>query len=400
MRISAAETRAALTDLPVAALRVTTRQVELLAALGLRHLDQLLALPAASLEPRVGPEVSQRLRQALGTAPEPLSPRRPVSPHLVRQLFAEPLLAPEDLAQALDRLLIELSGKLTAAAAGARRLELSFYRADGQVPRLRVGTGRPSRDPVHLGRLFREKLPRLDPGFGLDAMTLEALQSERLEARQLGLAPPSLQARRGGESKESGALAVRPPCRLPELLDRLTARLGAQSIGLALPRESHLPEAAVRRTDPYRRPGDRLDRRGNRIPLAWPRRQPRPLRLLVRPEAIEVLALLPDQAPAQFRWRRVLHRVARAEGPERISPEWWHQAERIAQQRAAAARQACLPGLGLPDAARPEARPEALNLDQLSQHGSRDYFRVEDEDGRRFWLYRSDGRWFLQGLFG
>jgi protein ImuB len=87
----------------------------------------------------------------------------------------------------------------------------------------------------------------------------------------------------------------------------------------------------------------------------------RPLRLLSRPEPIEAIALLPDHPPAQFRWRRLRHRVARAEGPERLAAEWWRATE-------------VLP--------------------------PRDYFRVEDEDGRRFWLYRAGSQWFLQGLFG
>ena len=78
---------------------------------------------------------------------------------------------------------------------------------------------------------------------------------------------------------------------------------------------------------------------------------------------------MPDGPPVRFKWRRVLHEIAAIEGPERIAPEWW--------------------------------RPEAPAL-------TRDYFRAEDSDGRRFWLYREglydreDGipRWFLHGLFG
>ena len=75
------------------------------------------------------------------------------------------------------------------------------------------------------------------------------------------------------------------------------------------------------------------------------------------------MALLPDQPPSRFHWRRVPHRVVRAEGPERLTPEWWRQD----------------PGWVPPV--------------------TRDYFRVEDEDGRRYWLYRAAGRWFLHGLF-
>jgi protein ImuB len=88
------------------------------------------------------------------------------------------------------------------------------------------------------------------------------------------------------------------------------------------------------------------------------------LRLLPRPEPVEAVALLPDHPPARFRWRRLGHEVTRAEGPERIEPEWWHP------------------------------RPG------LAEEPARDYFRVEVADGRRYWLYRADGHWFLHGIFG
>jgi protein ImuB len=107
---------------------------------------------------------------------------------------------------------------------------------------------------------------------------------------------------------------------------------------------------------------------------AWPvDRPPRPVRLFAHPESVEVIAEVPDGPPIRFRWRRRLYDVTRAEGPERIEPEWWADNG-------------------------PAAR------------GTRDYFRVEDTTGRRFWLYRDglydvgeDGarapRWYVHGLF-
>jgi protein ImuB len=120
------------------------------------------------------------------------------------------------------------------------------------------------------------------------------------------------------------------------------------------PVESHLPERAARRVAALAPDG----------PALWRRGRPRPLRLFAHPEAVEAVALLPDHPPARFRWRRVQHKVVRAEGPERIAPEWW--------------------------------------LDDEDRAGApaRDYFRVEDEAGRRYWLYRAGGRWFIHGLFG
>jgi protein ImuB len=101
--------------------------------------------------------------------------------------------------------------------------------------------------------------------------------------------------------------------------------------------------------------------------------------MLCAPEPIEVIAEIPEGAPYRFRWRRVLHEVIAAHGPERISPEWW----------------AGFMGDGPAHA--------------LAYHNSRtrDYYRVEDRQGHRFWLYR-DGlyerethqpRWFMHGVF-
>jgi len=87
----------------------------------------------------------------------------------------------------------------------------------------------------------------------------------------------------------------------------------------------------------------------------------RPLRLLLAPEPVEATALLPDHPPAAFRWRRVLHRVRRGAGPERIAPEWWRDLA-------------------------PEDQVETLDT------CTRDYYAVEDEAGQRFWLFR-------QGLY-
>lgn len=333
--------RAALAPLPVAALRLPPEKVELLARFGLTRIGDLLALPPASLAARLGPEAGTRLRQALGEAGEALSPRRPQPSQQARLAFAEPIAAAEDLARAVERLIADLCEALQAAGQGVRRLRLVLFRADGGRQDLALGTSRATREPAHLARLFAQRREELEPGFGVDLLLLAAEAVEPLSALQLAL---GREERGGGEG-----LAV--------LVDRLALRLGPEAVGLQLPRQSHLPERAVARRPalPPPRPAA----------AAWPPLPPRPLRLLSRPEPVEALALLPDHPPAHFRWRRRLHRVARAEGPERLSPEWWPAGA----------------GAG-------------------AGKGDRDYFRVEDEDGRRFWLYRHDGRWFLQGLFG
>ena len=341
-------TRAALAALPVAALRLTPSAVAGLEALGLRRVRDVLALPRAALAARFGGAVGERLDAALGRAPEPLSPLPPATPHFVRLAFAEPIGRIGDVAAAARHLLDDLCAGLERAGDGARRLELALHEPDGAVRRIRIGASRPSRDPDHLARLFAEHLDGVEAEFGIEAMTLAAPAAEALAPAQSDL-------------ENAGA----PPSNADALVDRLSNRLGAGSVVRFAAHESHIPERAVRALPAVAPPAAAA------LPAAaWPGRA-RPLRLLVRPEPIEATAPVPDDPPVMFRWRRVLFRIARADGPERIESEWWREG-------------------GVAD------------RDRL-----RDYYRVEDTEGRRFWLYREGlyrpaaaPAWFLHGIFG
>jgi len=332
--------RAALAPLPVAALRLSVETVAALAAVGLRRVGDLHPLPRAALAARFGAEVGRRLDQVAGAVGEPISPRRPPVEHRVGMAFAEPITRPEDVARAVGHLLGRLCARLAAEGLGLRRLEVGGARVDSTTRAISVGTGRPSHDPAHLGRLLACDLPRLDPGFGIEGLWLAAPE----------VAPqPPEQTRFGARGAEAD------PQALDRLIDSLGNRLGFDRLARLVPRQSHLPERAVRPLPPA----------APAPPLVWPARR-RPVRLFASPEPIEVVAPLPDAPPLLFRWRAVTHRVVRADGAERIGAEWW---------RATA-----------PD---------------------RDYYLVEDETGARFWLYR-DGPyggepppgWYLHGLFG
>jgi len=347
-----AETAAALSPLPLAALRLEANSVAALARVGLRRVGDLLGLPRAPLAARFGAAVRQRLDEALGEAEEPISPRRPTPDLRLRLAFAEPVGRREDIAAALDRLLADLCARLALEHRGVRRLAYVLFRADGSTAEAAVGTSRPLRDPVHLARLFADKLDGLDPGFGVDMAMLAASALDPLVPAQPALGRPP-------DSDGEG---------LARLVDRLGNRLGPQQVVRLRPRASHIPERACRPVaalDDARRPD------GDASP--GPDR-PRPLRLLPWPEPIEAMAALPDHPPLLFRWRHRPHRVVRAEGPERIGAEWWQE----------------------------EADPLAADADRL-----RDYYRVEDADGGRFWLYRQGlyrpdraPRWYLHGFFG
>ncbi len=329
--------------LPVAALRLDGETVLLLNRLGLRTIGHLADLPRLSLArrfPRGAPAQNPliRLDQVTGHLPEPVS--APDAPPVFRSdaRLAEPILDPS---HHLPGLCAGLCEQLAKARHGARRLRLTVYRTDGEISRIEATCARPSRDPAHLAFLFRDRLERINPGFGFDLISLEAPATEALAARQADLAG----------DPDSGQ-------DLSQLVDRLTARFGRTALAQVQPVASHIPERSETRIPPLAAP-----------PAVRPRPTERPQRLFDHPEEIGVLHTVPEGPPAQFQWRRRSYRVARYQGPERIAPEWWQDK----------------PGTRL-----------------------RDYFKVEDTEGHRFWLYREgradDGRggaprWFLHGIF-
>ncbi len=347
--------RAALAPLPVAALRLDGVAAEGLRRVGLRRVGDLIDLPRAPLAARFGEAALRRLDQALGRVGESLSPRRPVAPLRARLAFAEPIATQDDIAAAVRHLLADLCRRLAEVRRGARRLDLVLYRADGTCAGAAIGTSRPVRDAGHLERLFAEKLEGLDPGFGIEVMALAAPVADSLEAQQADLAT-------GGAAAEEG---------LARLIDRLGNRLGAANVARLVPQASHIPEKACREETALASSAPPPAAAGQDDFCPSP---PRPLHLLAWPEPVDVMAPVPDHPPLMFRWHGRPHRVVRADGPERIAPEWWLAEEPL--------------------------DPEA------AERATRDYYRVEDADGRRFWLYRqglyrADGapRWYLHGVF-
>jgi protein ImuB len=344
--IPAGDEARALAPLPVAALRLPEATAAQLPRLGLETIGALVDLPRGALTRRFGSEVVQRLDQALGRAREALVFRRPPEPWFARLAFAEPISAPEDLARVTTDVAVLLCTQLETRGQGARRFELAFHGVDGQARRLQARLSLAGRDPGRLARLFAPKLETVDPGFGIEVVTMAGGEAEPLGARQANLDP----AARSPTEEE-----------LAPLIDRLANRLGEAAVWRAEPNPSHIPERASVRHAALAPPTGE----------DWPQR-PRPLRLLGRPEPVDdVVALAPDDPPRLFRWRGALHRVRRAEGPERIAPEWW---------RAPFETAGLLP--------------------------ARDYYRVEDETGARFWLFRAGPyggetppRWWLHGLF-
>ncbi|HUA78156.1 MAG TPA: DNA polymerase Y family protein [Acetobacteraceae bacterium] len=370
---------AALAGLPPVALRLGEAEVRLLARLGIFCVAALAALPRGPLARRFGEAVGLRLAQALGRVAEPIAPLFPPAMPAARLAFAEPIATREALSEAIARLAEEVCRELARCGKGARRLDLLFMRVEGGIAAVRAGTTRAVRDARHLARLFVERLEEVDPGIGIEAMRLQVPLAEPL-------APEQMRAALAGEGGEAPDLSA--------LIDRLANRLGPGRVYRALPVESDVPERSVRRVGPLaalERDRRRLEnrRRESREEIknesgisererthpalggkSWPGRLPRPARLLRRPEKVGAVALLPDHPPVQLVWRGRRRRLAAGEGPERIFGEWWRN-----------------------DA-------ETFTV--------RDYFRVEDEEGRRYWVFRrgdgadpatGDQAWFLHGFF-
>ena len=330
--------------LPLEALRLPGHMAVDLRVLGFERITDLLAQPRAPLALRFGPELWRRIDQMLGDLAEPIETVRAPDLIEVRRAFAEPIGAAETIARSIGLLVGQICEALDVRNLGVRRLDLRCHRVDDRIQAIRVGTALPIRDEKRLTRLLCDKIETIEPGFGIEVMTLAATLAEPLARRQM-----------------VNSLVETAAPDVSDLIDTLTNRLGGRAVFRAAPVASDVPERSVRRV-PAMAPEDGA---------TWPGHWPRPSRLLPHPEPIETVALLPDHPPVSFTWRGIRRRVKRADGPERVFGEWWKRdAELVAV---------------------------------------RDYFRVEDDAGERYWIYRAgDGedaatgshRWLLHGVFG
>lgn len=346
--IPAGAQKTSVAALPVAALRLCRATAGQLERLGLKRIGQLYDIAPLSFRSRFGREVTRRLNQALGREKEPISPIVPEPDYHASLRFPEPIGLLSDVDAVADILTARVTARLAAHGKGARGFLLTLYGATGGVFTVEVKTASLSKDGEHVKRLFRERLlvleNRFDANFGADAFSLQASAVERLEHKQ------------GDIENVSGKQQ-----NIDLLIDRLRARLGRNSIARLNLRESHIPERAAYAS----RAGVAV-----KSEVIAPALAPRPLLLLPRPEAIRAIAEVPDYPPHRFEWRKVVYEVARAEGPERVTAEWWRE-----------------------------------NAD--GDFRTRDYFRVETPAGPRFWIFRlglnerheGPSQWFMHGLF-
>lgn len=356
---SAPDEDAAIRRLPVEALGLEEESGVALRRAGLRTVGDLAARPAAALAARFGEAAVDALHAVLGLAHRPLAPRRPRPALRIERRFAEPMASTAHALAILTEMAQEAGERLSERGQGGRRFEALFFRTDGLAFPLRVETSLPVRDAPAIMRLMQEKIDSLsdplDPGFGFDMIRLSVPRADTFAPTQLAL--------EGGKARAKDDIA--------ELVDRLSIRAGRARIQRLVPQDSHIPEQAQLA----------LPAMDHRTPAPWPQvgesDDPplRPLHLFDPPQPIEAVAQVPDGPPHRFRWRRMLHEVTRYEGPERIASEWW------------------------------QAKDGALAGDSVGR--TRDYYRVEDARGRRYWIFRhglygteaAHPDWYLHGLF-
>jgi protein ImuB len=356
--LAAGAERAALAPLPIEALRLSPETRATLRRLGFRRVSALIDNPRAPFAARFERELLRRIDQALGRTAEPLAFILPPPVYHSLRYLMEPVAAQDAVVAIAQRLMRDIVHALARDGVGARTLRLALYRVDGGVRTVDVALTRPTRSVPHVARLIALKLERggetsaetLDAGFGFEAVGLAVTTAERIDETQAELVD-------GGD-----VIDARTDERCAALIDGLAQRLGAGSVQRLAPVASHLPERAEMALAAGAE---------GAAPTRWPApdmTQPRPLLLFARAEPADVMAQVPEGPPRRFRWRGVLHAVAKAQGPERIAAEWWRN------------------GAAAP---------------------TRDYYLVEDDAGRRFWLFReglfaretATPRWFVHGLF-
>lgn len=329
----------AILSLPPESLRLEQEVIERLHKLGLRRISQFIKISRLSLLRRFGTHFQLRLDQALGKEEELIQPVQPIEPYQERLPCLEPIVTATGIEIALDELLKTLCLRLQQEQKGLRVAIFKGYRVDNKIEQLRIETNRPSHSVKHLFKLFEIKLATIEPAMGIELFVLEATKVEDHFPSQEKL------------WEGSGGLE---DVRVSELIDRMGGKIGLKSIHRYLPAEHYWPERSIKLASSL----------NESAMTTWPVDRPRPLQLLPVPQRIEVTAPIPDYPPMLFIYRDKIHKITKADGPERIEQEWW-----------------------------------------LQQGQHRDYYRVEDEEGKRYWIFRSgfyddqESEWFVHGFF-
>jgi len=325
--------------LPPDCLRIAPEVADRLHRLGLHRVSQFISMPRPTLRKRFGQPFLDRIDQAIGRLAEIIQPIQPTVPYQERLPCMEPIVTATGIEIALEQVLTSLCQRLHNEQKGLRTAVFKCYRVDGKTVQISIETNRPSCNVKHLFKLFSLKIPTIEPDLGIELFVLEA---------------PVVEDHIPQQEKFWGGAGGLEDIRLAELVDRLAGRVGADAIHRYLPDEHYWPERSFRKaTSLVEKPT-----------TGWRTDKVRPLQVLSSPERIDVTAPIPDYPPMLFVYKNKIHKIVRADGPERIEQEWW-----------------------------------------LQQGQHRDYYRVEDEEGCRYWIFRlghyhdETYQWFIHGFF-
>ncbi len=331
---------ATLAPLPIAGLRVEPKTCAALSDVSIERIGQLFTIPRAELVARFDGTLLKRLDQALGRKHETITPLWPETRDVAAHEFNAPVVRASIIQNVTKKLLADLLKQLERREHGLMRFKGTVQRSGLPPAILSLALSYPTRDERHVWKLLEPKLERTHLGRGVLCIELEAERTAPVVCDQLSLSP-DLEPDKTCSEADLGIL-----------LDQLTNRLGTQAVATIQPCETHVPERAF-----TGRPLSMLQHA--RSPDAATYDAPRPSQLFHRPERVRVLALVPDGPPAWMQWRGWASNVQVSFGPERITLPWWSD-------------------------------------DSVSV---RDYFAVQTDAGRWFWLFRecNSGQWFIHG---
>jgi protein ImuB len=325
-----------LARLPLGCTRWSVRSLQSFATMGVRTVGDCLRLPRDGLARRFEPRMLLDLDRALGRAADPRAAFVPPARFAARRDLEPEIADAGRLGRALAPLLDELCGFLARRGRGIEALEIGLLHRDAPTTRLRLRFAEPVMQAGRIANLLQERLARIELPCPVRQLRLRS--GPLVEVRE-SAADLFVQDRRDSAG-------------VPQLVERLQARLGMDAVhGVSLVPE-HRPESAWQKKNEN---GDAAlfhDRKRAASPgLPFPDGPPRPLWLLAEPQLLEGGEAPCYQGPLEME-----------EDPERIESGWWD-----------------------------------------GRDVRRDYYVACTRGGMRLWIFRerrAGGRWFLHGVFG
>ncbi len=331
----------ALYYLPPACLRIDELVHQKLIHLGLKQFHQIVAIKSHSLMRRFGHELVTQIQYALGYKDEFFKPIKLKVVFTERLPCIEPITTRIGIEIALKKMLEMVCLNLKNNTLGIRIARFTCYRIDGKSYTITIHTQEATINVNYVFKLFELKIKNIAPGLGIELFVLEAIETNTCFPKQNMF----------WQRKEAHVFDKE----ILSLVDKVSNKLGVDSIYKYLPQAHYWPERSFKKVTNV------LATKTTH----WNNKAPRPTYILTKPELIHVAAPVPDYPPILFTYKNKVHKIMKADGPERIEQEWW-----------------------------------------IKDGSHRDYFYVEDQLGQRYWLFRlghydmeKNNQWYLHGFF-